>query len=343
MDEVRLVAAAPCKINLSLKVLGRRPDGYHNLESVFALLEYGDAVEIAHRCTRMNTDLGDESASSAARTTVAMLADAPQTLPFAEAFAALPPEKNLVCRAAELWRAETGFAGGLDIAVKKRIPPGSGLGGGSSDAAAALLGLDALAPRLGVRRLAREKLFSLGAALGSDVPFFVSAGLGEGTAAFVSGRGEIVEPLPGASLADCAVLLVFPGFESSTASAFARLDEERRVSHKAHKGTKEEGEIENHSEISVSSVPPCAPCEVFGTNDFQEMFLSEDTREAEIYRNIIASLKESGALFAGVSGSGSACFGIFEQFSKISPASEHIVIRPQTQFFTKLTKFLANT
>ncbi len=179
-----LVVPAPAKINLTLEVLGRRPDGYHALRSVMQTLELHDTLEL-HPAPELGFDC-----------------DAPE----------LTGEDNLVVRAARLLRAATGYAGGAAIALRKRIPVQAGLGGGSSDAAAALAGLN----RLWGTGLPLGRLAELGAALGSDVPFFFAA-----PTALVSGRGEVVEPLP--PLPRVWVVLYRPPLGVSTARIFAAM------------------------------------------------------------------------------------------------------------------------
>jgi 4-diphosphocytidyl-2-C-methyl-D-erythritol kinase len=180
----RIVVRAPAKINLTLDVLGRRPDGYHALRSVMQTLELHDTLELRPAPA------------------IRFACDAP----------ALAGEDNLVPRAAHLLRTATGYGGGVDITLRKRIPVEAGLGGGSSDAAAALMALN----RLWGLALAPERLAELGAALGSDVPFFLYAPL-----ALVSGRGEVVEALPPAPPA--YVVLHQPPCGLSTAQVFAAL------------------------------------------------------------------------------------------------------------------------
>jgi 4-diphosphocytidyl-2-C-methyl-D-erythritol kinase len=130
---------APAKLNLLLHVLGRRPDGYHELQTVFRLLERADAVGIAPR------DDGEVRFSG----------------PFGD--------DNLCLRAARLLKSASGTRAGADLALEKRIPVGGGLGGGSSDAATVLIVLN----RLWELRYPREKLMALAVQLGADVPFFV--------------------------------------------------------------------------------------------------------------------------------------------------------------------------
>ena len=157
---------AAAKVNLGLKVLGRRADGFHELDSVVALLGLGDEVTI-------------EKASA---TTLGIVGDGVDV-------AALPAdaEANLAVRAARLLEREAGRPLPTRIVIRKRIPLGGGLGGGSTDAAATLRGMNDLWG-LG---LPRARLLALGAALGSDVPLFLL----DGTVR-MSGRGERVERLP---------------------------------------------------------------------------------------------------------------------------------------------------
>lgn len=162
---------APAKINLGLAVLGRRPDGYHELLTLFQSIALCDRVRIARLPGGIRVRC-----------------------------AALPGlgKHNLAYRAARLFLERTGFPGGFQVDIEKRIPAGGGLGGGSSDAAAVLLGCC----RLHDLRPPPEFLPSLAAALGSDVPFFLEGGSGIGT-----GRGEIIEPI--AAWSGRAVALVY--------------------------------------------------------------------------------------------------------------------------------------
>ena len=174
---------APAKLNLFLRVTGRRPDGYHSLQTVFQFLDLADEVELGVR--------GDGAVHRVS------------SLP------GVPPEEDLVVRAARLLQAETGTGLGVDLVVRKRIPAGGGLGGGSSDAATTLVALDRLwGLGLGVDRLA-----ALGLRLGADVPVFV-----RGHAAWAEGVGEVLEPV---ALDEPWYLVVDPGCAVSTAAVFA--------------------------------------------------------------------------------------------------------------------------
>ena len=173
---------APAKLNLFLHVVGRRADGYHELQTVFQFLDLADRVRIARRDdTRL-------------RRTAA--------IPGVE------ERDDLVIRAAWLLRNETGIEAGADIAVDKHIPLGGGLGGGSSDAASVLIGLD----RLWGLGMGMNRLAALGEKLGADVPVFV-----HGLAAWGEGTGERLFPI---TLEEPWYVLVVLPFAVSTAGVF---------------------------------------------------------------------------------------------------------------------------
>lgn len=177
---------APAKLNLFLHVLGRRPDGYHNLQTAFQLLEFGDELQF---------DVAAEGGISLQRN-----------------YDVVPPEQDLVYRAAELLKTKTGATQGARITVNKRIPMGGGLGGGSSDAATTLVALNQLW-RTG---LSIDALAELGLQLGADVPVFI-----HGRSAFAEGVGEKLTPI---TLADHWYLVIFPGRAISTAEVFSLPD-----------------------------------------------------------------------------------------------------------------------
>jgi 4-diphosphocytidyl-2-C-methyl-D-erythritol kinase len=186
------VLGAPAKVNLMLSVHGRRADGFHDLTSVVAPLEFGDELAIRKRDGR-----ADRLESNGA--------DVPLD------------RSNLVLQAAECFREASGQEAYFDFRLQKRIPVGAGLGGGSSDAVAALKGMDALLST----DMGSARLRQLAARLGSDCPFFV-----DGVPALMSGRGECLEPLD-PDLAGHLVgqrLVVFrPDFGVDTAWAYRRL------------------------------------------------------------------------------------------------------------------------
>jgi 4-diphosphocytidyl-2-C-methyl-D-erythritol kinase len=189
------------KINLGLKIVAKRPDGYHEIRTIYQAVSLADRLEISLAARRRGTHLEcDDPAIPADRT-------------------------NLVHQAAGLWKRARRFGGGIQVRLLKCIPAGAGLGGASSDAAATLLGLE----RLTGDRLSAPERFQLAVRLGSDVPFFLWGGRCLGT-----GRGEEVYPLWDLPRRRC--LIVFPGFTVSTGEAYREagrrlgLTESRRVS-----------------------------------------------------------------------------------------------------------------
>lgn len=160
MSERELHLPAPAKLNLFLHVVGRREDGYHLLQTVFQLLDYGDEL---HLCLTRD--------------------GITQVTPVLEN---VPPQQNLVWRAAEALRQATGCRLGADIRLIKRLPMGGGLGGGSSDAATALVGLNTLWDT----GLDTDALAVIGARLGADIPVFI-----RGYSAWAEGTGDLLTPL----------------------------------------------------------------------------------------------------------------------------------------------------
>jgi 4-diphosphocytidyl-2-C-methyl-D-erythritol kinase len=182
---------APAKVNLRLRVLDRRTDGYHDIDTLFQAIDLTDEVSVELRDSGITLDV-----------------DGPDLGPVAD---------NLAHRAAQRLATSTGFRGGIAVRLTKRIPAGAGLGGGSSDAAAVLRCLTKLLdipdgdPRV---RAAAEQL-------GSDVPFFLTGGpLARG-----GGRGEILDPMSPLPTAD--LVLISPPVHVSTAKAYAALGDSR--------------------------------------------------------------------------------------------------------------------
>ena len=173
---------APAKLNLFLHITGRRTDGYHNLQTVFQLLDWGDTVHCRLRADGAIRRLDGHS-------------------DIAEA-------DDLVVRAATLLKSATGSPGGADLRVDKRIPVGGGMGGGSSDAASTLIALN----RLWNCGLSLAALASLGLELGADVPVFI-----HGRSAFAEGVGDHLVPI---ALPECNYVIVDPGVSVSTAALF---------------------------------------------------------------------------------------------------------------------------
>jgi 4-diphosphocytidyl-2-C-methyl-D-erythritol kinase len=182
---------APAKLNLFLHVTGRRPDGYHLLQSVFQLVDRADTLHF---------DLRDDGRIN--RTT---------------ALAGVPEEQDLVVRAlrllaAEYQRRHRRTVPGIDVALDKVLPMGGGLGGGSSDAATALM----VANHLWQAGLSRDELMALGLPLGADIPFFIF-----GETAFAEGVGEALRPVAGP---DCWYVVIEPGVAVPTPAVFSAPD-----------------------------------------------------------------------------------------------------------------------
>ena len=178
-----LTLPAPAKLNLMLHITGRRPDGYHELQTIFQFLDYGDELSFALREdgeVRLQTEIAD-----------------------------VPHDSNLIVKAARALKEQSGCTLGVDIWLKKILPMGGGIGGGSSDAATTLLGLNHLW-KLGWDE---DRLAALGLKLGADVPVFV-----RGFAAFAEGVGEILTPV---TPEEPWYLVLVPQVSVSTAEIFS--------------------------------------------------------------------------------------------------------------------------
>ena len=183
MKQAQLTLPAPAKLNLMLHIVGRRADGYHELQTLFQFLDYGDELGFAMREDgeiRLHTEIPG-----------------------------VPHDSNLIVKAARRLQQQSGCPLGADIWLDKRLPMGGGIGGGSSDAATTLLGLNRLW-RLGWDE---DRLAELGLALGADVPVFV-----RGRAAFAEGVGERLQPV---ELSEPWFLVVAPQVFVSTAEIFS--------------------------------------------------------------------------------------------------------------------------
>jgi 4-diphosphocytidyl-2-C-methyl-D-erythritol kinase len=177
---------APAKLNLFLHITSQRKDGYHNLQTVFQFIDYNDIISFSIR------NDGQLSCQSNAKN--------------------LPPEQDLVLRAARLLKQYSGTKLGADIEVDKKIPIGGGLGGGSSDAATTLLALN----QLWQLKISSEHLAVMGLSLGADVPIFVY-----GQSAWAEGIGDLLSPI---KLDEPWYLVIHPGCHVSTAKIFSAKD-----------------------------------------------------------------------------------------------------------------------
>ena len=305
---------APCKINLHLSVARKRPDGFHDIESLFASLALSDTLEF--------TISGGEG--------VCILTTNTHEPSVAEGDRVISTEDNLVYKAVSLFRRRTGYKDGLAVNLTKRIPMGAGLGGGSSDAASTLLALNALSGH----PCPDGELAEMAAVLGSDVPFFLTGGL-----AFISGRGERIKPVKTEEiplLAPLSVVLVKPPFSSDTAAAYRLLDEARENA----RGV--EGK-------PLAAVFPCPQSLISHLqkdlktwpffNDFLPVFLAGKGEKPLAYKAILDGLQNAGASFVSLSGSGSCCFGVFPSQEMAKKALKGLAVGGN---FVELTFFLAN-
>jgi 4-diphosphocytidyl-2-C-methyl-D-erythritol kinase len=263
MREVRIPAFA--KINLRLDILGKRPDGYHELRTIFQTVSLHDKLRL-----RVSQQKG-----------ISLFVHGNAVL------SKEPIQKNLVYRAVEALRRELKIRSGVEIELKKTIPAGRGLGGGSSDAAAALLGY----LRLTKRKVPQARLLEIASSLGADVPFFLLGGRALGVS-----RGDETYPLP--DVPKLSVLIVSPpDIHVPTPDAYKWL--------KARPLT-----------LTKSAADPklwefCALCwSAQGSglfNDFERPVFRRHPRLAQIKR----ALLQRGAAEASLAGSGSAVFGVF--------------------------------
>ena len=271
MSETRRVRVrALAKINLDLRVLAKRPDQFHELRTVFQTVSLADTLEIDF---------------TPGRKTAVVLADD----------AGIPD--NLVLRAAALVMETAGAKGRVEMRLKKKIPAGAGLGGGSSDAAAVLLAL----PVLTGRRLELSQLAELGGRLGSDVPFFLLGGAAVGL-----GRGTELYPLP--DLPARPGVLLAPGVHVSTAEAYRRLSP--RLTTK----------LQENKIVSFQSHVWDLDCGRRAGNDFEDVVFEQHPRLAALKRRLV----RAGADPAMMTGSGSALFGMFHTREEVSRAMKSL-------------------
>ena len=259
----------PAKINLGLHIHGKREDGFHELETIFQMVSLYDDVELE----LLSSGIKLECDTSGVPT----------------------DDTNLACKAALLLRQTYQVEGkGVIIRLKKNIPFGAGLGGGSGNAAGVLMGLN----RLWNLKIEREKLSKLAAELGSDVPFFLTS-----PCALGMGRGEQL-----GSLKPCAkfqVLLVFPGFPVATSWVYQNLK---------LKLTKRENNISIlRKNLSLSDITSLGS-RLY--NDLEPVVIQRFP-EVQVVKN---ELKAWGALGVLLSGSGSTVFGIFDDLEKAQVA-----------------------
>ena len=262
---------APAKLNLTLQVFGKRPDGFNHIRSVMVPVSLYDEVTVEEAPDGISVTCDDPSVPTA--------------------------DGNTCSRAAALFKEWAGVPAGVRIRLRKAIPAEAGLGGGSSDAAATLKGLSALTGR----SPSRDVLFGMAARVGADVPFFTL-----GSAALVEGFGERLTAIPWE--VPFHAVIVRPAFGLSTREGYERL---RRA----------QGDAPPPAELpSFRNLGDVAAAV---SNDFEEAWGPVRPEIGELKGELLAA----GALAAGLSGSGSAVFGLFasaeaarEARGKLSPS-----------------------
>jgi 4-diphosphocytidyl-2-C-methyl-D-erythritol kinase len=265
---------APAKINWFLSVLGKREDGYHNISSLM-------------QCISIYDNLTFEQAD-----TIEVVSDLD-----------IPPGDNLVYKAASFLKQYTSYKKGAKIALHKNIPVSAGLGGGSSDAAYTLSGLN----RIWGLGLSNRELSTIGAEIGSDVPFFLNSSF-----AFVEGRGEKITPLKLNNPA-IVLLLVKPSISVSTAWAYAYFDKL------------------NIGELTKKTVDIKLFCQAFLNRDLASLraTLNNDLEKVVIERYpVVGEIKEkllkNGAIISLMTGSGPTVVGVFESKKAALTAAEKL-------------------
>ncbi len=275
---------SPAKINLHLEILNKRKDGYHNLISIVQLVALYDEIEIKESRSLSDCIIKDDSGIM----------------------------DNIIIRAVECFRKYTGIKKGLLIELKKGIPIGAGLGGGYSNAAAIILGLN----KLFGTTLKNTELIELAAELGSDVPLFI-----RNPASIIKGRGEIIEPIRARN--DFKTIIVYPGFSISSKNAYDLWDAE--IKHV--KSIK-------HSDYNIKKVYENEKIENW---QFFNSFGAVIDRKYTVIKDIKHYFKKEGALYAEITGSGSAVIAVFPLNT---PVSNIIIKLKQIYSLVQLIKML---
>jgi 4-diphosphocytidyl-2-C-methyl-D-erythritol kinase len=257
---------APAKINLSLRITGRRDDGYHEVETFIAPVSVADELTLEHGETGKGIQFQCDDPSLPAG------------------------DDNLVVRAARGFFETTNIPADVRIALRKKIPHGAGLGGGSSDAASALIALN----QFFQTNLPREALAELGAKIGSDVPFFIFD-----SAAICRGRGELVSPQ---RLADrLSLLLLKPGFAVTTATAYGAWKKSRELP-------------------GISYAPQQFRGHIF-VNDLERPVFEKFVFLAQLKTWLLGQPEVGAAL---MSGSGSTMFAVLKENSAAAALAERV-------------------
>lgn len=267
---------ANAKINIGLRVLSKRPDGFHNLETIFYPIALSDDIKM--------------SFSQIKRLTNIIVKTIPEGI--------IPPDQNICKKAISLFLEEFGITDQFKISVtiKKNIPSGAGLGGGSSDAAQVLKVMyKFFKNRISIRN-AGNKISKIALILGSDVPFFI-----DNSPAYATSRGEKLVPLRKFKIKS-RILIVNPGINIRTSWAFKELRMGKKK--RSPQLKKIINKLNNRNLLKTLKTNP----EIF-ENDFEKIVLRKYPEIEKIKENMMAY----GATFASLSGSGSSVYGIFEK------------------------------
>lgn len=255
-----IIISAFAKINLGLEVLRKRPDGYHDIRSVFVAIDLADEVRLA---PSEHLDVSCIPAMTAR------------------------PEQNLAYLAAQTMLSHPSAAGkGAKILLTKHIPAGGGLGGGSSDAAAVLLGLR----EMYALPITDAEMHTMAASIGSDVPFFLHGG-----SALIEGRGELVTPVQ--LTLPYHVVLVLPGIHVETAAAY--------------RGVIPRGTVSTRD--LMQDIANIDGCQSHVRNDFEVSVFAQHPVLQEIKQRLLTL----GASYASMSGSGSTMYGLFTSVDNV--------------------------
>ena len=266
---------APAKINLGLKVLPKRQDGYHGIESIFSTVSLCDEIII---------ELTNE------KNVCSVKCDSLEL-----------PEINTVSSAYNGCRKVSGSdLPGVNVLIKKKIPSGGGLGGGSSDGASFLKAFNKVS---GVN-LPYDQLQEIAAMVGSDVFFFLDCDESGKGSAIVTGRGEVVQTIPRRN--DLHYLMIFPGVHSSTKEAYSLVDE-----------FYESGRNLEYPSLNELEDIYKGPVENW---KFVNTFTSVISKKYSKIERAILDLKNNGALYTDMSGSGSTVFGVFASEKDVETA-----------------------
>lgn len=267
MDSLCLPAYA--KINLGLSIKSKRADGFHEIETILQQIDLKDEIAIK-------------------------LIERPEITFHCDAPGVPNDEANLCVRAATLLQQRQSVSLGADIILNKSIPVGAGLGGGSSNAAVTLLGLN----KLWQLQLSTEELQHLASQLGSDVPFFIHGG-----AAIARGKGEQLEWFE--PMFDFPILLVYPELAISTKWAYSQVNLDLTMTKKSIKLLQFKDNKYNRVELFEGL-----------ENQFEQFVF----KKYPILRIIKEDLSQSGAIFSSLSGSGSVLFGVFKNENQLLEA-----------------------